>query len=138
LMTALTQLLVIELAAYTTFSWARELLSDAEVSAAPEWARRMVDCIQADENIHVAYLQCALAEARARTIVGLDGRDVPGSVFVDAICRKILASQTGTRRDRMFAYRMRQIREELGRRPDVAGLLREFARLGPVPAATAA
>lgn len=138
LVTALTQLLVIELGAYTTFSWARELLSDPEVSAAREWAPRMVDCIQADENIHVAYLQCALAEARARTIVGLDGNDVSGAELVDPICRKIVDSQTGARRDRMLAYRMRQIREELGHRPDGAEILREFEQLGPVPDLTEA
>jgi hypothetical protein len=133
LMTALAQLLAIELSAYRTFSWAREVLSDPEASAAPDWAPEMVDRIQADENIHVGYLQCALAEARARTILTTDGKEIPGPEFIDPICRKIVRSQTGSRFDRLLAYRMRQIRRELEERADGERILEEFARLGPVP-----
>lgn len=52
---------------------------------------------------------------------------------VDAICEKIIRTQAGGRRDRMLAYRMRQIREELAARPDGEKIIAEFERLGPVP-----
>ena len=128
------QILVIEIVAYGTFAWAREVLSDAECSAAPDFAPWMVDCIQQDEGLHVGYLQCALAEARARTLRTMDGATIPGDRIVDAICEKIIRTQTGGRRDRMLAYRMRQIRQELAERADGARVLAEFERLGPVPA----
>lgn len=65
---ALTQILVIELMAYSTFAWAREVLADPSCSADPAFAPMMVDYIQVDEGIHVGYLQCALAETRCRTL----------------------------------------------------------------------
>lgn len=132
----MAQLLVIELFAYGTFAWAREVLADPECSAAPELAPRLVACIQADEDIHVGYLQCALAEARARTLRGGDGSTLAGATVIDAIVHKIVAANTdGGRRDRLLRYRMAQIRAELAARPDGEPLLAEFAHLGPVPPA---
>ena len=127
------QLLAIELSAYTTFAWAREVLSDPECSLAAEWAPWMVACVQQDEDLHVAYLQCALSEARARTFLDADGRELSGREVVDAVCAKILRSQGGARLDRMLAFRMRQIRAELARHPRGDAILEKFGRLGPVP-----
>jgi hypothetical protein len=127
------QILFIEIVAYGTFAWAREVLSDSACSAAPDFAPWMVDCIQQDEGLHVGYLQCALAEARARALRTIDGASIPGEHVVDRICERIVRTQTGRRRDRMLAYRMRQIREELAARPDGERILAEFERLGPVP-----
>jgi len=135
LLSVLAQILVIELIAYGTFAWAREVLSDPQCSAAPELAPRTVDYIQADEGIHVAYLQCALAETRARTLRAQDGSEIAGATVVDAICGKILGNQKGARRDRMLVYRMNQIRDELAAHPDGARILAEFEKLGPVPTA---
>jgi hypothetical protein len=127
------QILFLELVAYGTFAWAREVLADPACSAAPEFAPWMVDCIRQDEGLHVGYLQCALAEARSRTIRTQDGGTIPGAPVVDAICERIVRAQTGGRRDRMLAYRMRQIRAELAARADGERILTEFERLGPVP-----
>jgi hypothetical protein len=127
------QILFVEIVAYGTFAWAREVLSDSACSAAPRFAPWMVDCIQQDEGLHVGYLQCTLAEARARTIRTVDGGTIPGERVVDAICDKIIRTQTGGRRNRMLAFRMRQIREELAVRPDGERIVAEFERLGPVP-----
>jgi hypothetical protein len=127
------QILFIELVAYGTFAWAREVLADSACSAAPEFAPWMVDCIQQDEGLHVGYLQCVLSEARARTLRTTDGGALPGARVVDAICDKIIRTQTGGRRDRLLAYRMRQIREELAEHRDGERILAEFERLGPVP-----
>jgi len=133
LLSALAQILVIELMAYATFRWAREVLADPGASAAPDFAPRMVDYIQADENIHVGYLQCALAEARCRTIRAMDSTTLDGAVVVDRICERIIARNSGSRWDRMMAYRMGQIRSELAARDDGAQILAEFAELGPIP-----
>lgn len=130
----LAQILLVELGAYKTFAWARQVLADPKVSAAPEWAPWMVDCIQADEDIHVNYLECALAEARARTFVATDGEKIPGPVIIDRICEVALERQSGARMQRMMAHRYRNILNELDRRSDGERILREFQALGPVPA----
>ena len=128
-----SQLLFIELVAFGTFAWAREVLSDPACSAAPEFSPWMVDCIQQDEGLHVGYLQCVLAEARARTLRAADGGTIPGAEVIDAIGQKIIQTQTGGRRNRLLAYRMGQIREELAEHRDGDRILAEFERLGPVP-----
>lgn len=133
LLTAMMQVLVIELMAYSTFRWAQTVLADPACSAEPQWVPRMVDYIQADENIHVSYLQCGLSEARARTIVTTDGGTLAGAEVIDAIARKIVASQMGSRWDRLMGFRMKQIRAELEERADGEELLAKFAAAGPVP-----
>jgi hypothetical protein len=131
----LAQLLVIELAAYGTFAWARDVLSDPACSAAPEFAPRMVDYVQQDENLHVGYLQCALAEVRCRTLLGANG-EIPGQRVIDTICdRTVQNSRSPERRERLLRFRMKQICGELGSRPDGERLLAQFAALGPVPEA---
>ncbi len=114
---------------------AYEVLSDSACSADPEFASRMVECITRDENIHVAYLQCALAETRCRTLLTRDGTAIPGQPVVDAICDKIIRNQMGTRWERMLAYRMDQIRAELSERRDGELVLQAFAVLGSIPQA---
>jgi hypothetical protein len=94
----------------------------------------MVDCIQQDENLHVGYLQCALAEARSRTFRTLDGGALPGEEVIDKVAARIVQTQKSGRRDRMLKYRMKQIRAELAAMPRGETILNEFARLGPVPA----
>lgn len=138
LLSALAQILVIELMAYSTFRWAQEVLADPGCSAASDFAPQMVDYIQADENIHVSYLQCALAEVRARTVIDQEGRELPGAHVVDTICERIVRRNTGSRWERMMAYRMGQIRKEMAARPDGERILSGFAALGPIPQATGA
>ena len=64
----MSNVLVVEVLAEGTFEWGIDVLSDPEVSAAPEVAGGMVSNIQVDEKPHVEYLRTALSEARARTI----------------------------------------------------------------------
>jgi len=137
-LTALAQILVIELMAFPTFSWAREVLADPLGSAAPTFAPTMVDRITVDEGIHVGYLQCALAETRCRMLVTAVGGTISGAPVVDGILRKIIAQNTGSRWDRVNLYRMKQIRAELARRRDGEQLLAEFGKLGTVPDESAA
>lgn len=97
----------------------------------------MIDYIQADENIHVSYPQGALAEVRARTVIDQEGRELPGTDVVDTICERIIRRNTGSRWERMMAYRMAQIRKELDARAGGERILTEFAALGPIPQAAA-
>lgn len=94
---------------------------------------RTVEYIQEDENIHVAYLQCALSEARCRTLRGQNREELSGHEVIDAICQRVVRAQLGSRRERMHAYRMNHIRTELAERSDGAALLSQFATLGPIP-----
>ena len=130
---ALARILHVEYSAYTTFRWAREVLADPEVSAAPEWAPQMVDHIQADEDIHVRYLACALAEARARTFRTVDGSTLPGTQVIDRIVDGVCEAMGGARSDRMKVYRYRHIVEELAEHPRGQQIRRSLTELGPVP-----
>lgn len=129
----LAQILLVEFGAYRTFAWAREVLADPRASAAPAWAPNMVDYIQADEDIHVRYLQCALAEARARTFVGTGGERIPGPVVIDRICEAAMERQSAPRMKRMMDHRYKNVLSELEKRPDGEKILEEFKALGPVP-----
>lgn len=134
LLMALSQLLFIEIVAGGTFAWAKDVLSDPACSAAPEFAPRMVDFISADEDIHVAYLQCALSEARARTFIDQNGDSIAGSVVMGTIRDKVLAAnRDGARRQRLLRYRLRQIEAELAERSDGAAILEQFRACGPMP-----
>jgi hypothetical protein len=130
---AMAQILVIELMAYSTFAWAQEVLSDPSCSAEPDLPARLVGYIQEDENIHVAYLQCALAEARARTMLATDGSTIEGRGVIDAICNNAIADHTGSRFDRLMSFRMGQIRAELAGRPDGDTIITHLAATGPIP-----
>ncbi len=126
-------ILVIELMAFRTFAWAARVLSDSSCSADPQFAAATIDRIRADEEIHVAYLQTALAELTTRTVKKADGTVVPGAELVTSACRAAVDVQTGDRFDRVLAYRYGQIRSELLEHDNGAQLLAEFDSLGPVP-----
>ena len=127
-------ILVIELMAFRTFAWASRVLSDSACSADPDFAVSTIDHIRIDEDIHVGYLQTALAELATRTVKKTDGTTLPGAELVAAACRTAVDTQTGDRFDRILAYRYGQIRDELLEHDDGEQLLAEFDALGPVPA----
>jgi hypothetical protein len=134
LVRAMVQILVIELLAYHTFAWASEVLGDPDCSHDAAFARETIDHIRVDEDIHVAYLQCALAELATMTVRTTDGRTVPGAELVVAATRAALDNQTGDRFDRILAYRLAQVRAELAAHPDGARLTAEFDALASTPA----
>lgn len=94
----MANVLVVEVFAEGTFQWGIDVLSDAEVSAAPEVAGGMVRNIQSDEKPHVEYLRTALSEARARTIRTVDGKQIAGRRVVDGLLNRILEQITRNRR----------------------------------------
>jgi hypothetical protein len=142
----MAQVLVVEVFAEGTFEWGIELLSNPEVSAAPEAAGNMVRFVQSDEKPHVEYLRTALSELRARTLHTVGGT-LAGREVVDALLHRILREIT---RNRPREQR-EDIRESLIEAMQVAAhpkaLLEEFdalesrwtppARTGFEPAATA-
>jgi len=93
----MAQVLVVEVFAEGTFAWGIELLSNPEVSAAPEAAGNMVRFVQADEKPHVEYLRTALSELRARTLRTVDGGTLPGREVVDGLLHRILREITRNR-----------------------------------------
>jgi hypothetical protein len=82
--TRMTGLLLIELLAAKTFSWAEQVVGDDRYCSNAEDAARLVGYIRADEAPHVEYLRTTLTEMRARTFIGEDGRHVPGTTVIDA------------------------------------------------------
>ena len=94
----MANVLVVEVFAEGAFQWGIEVLSDPEVSAAPEVAGGMVRNIRSDEKPHVEYLRTVLSEARARTIRTVDGKEIAGSVVVDGLLHRILGQMTKNRR----------------------------------------
>jgi len=125
----MSQVLVIEVFAESTFAWGIEVLSDPEVSADPETAGRMVGYIQADENPHVEYLRTALSELRARTIRRVDGGSVSGAEVVDRMLHRILRQLTASRREEQRDDVREGLLEAMKGAPNPKALLEEFDSL---------
>ena len=94
----MANVLVVEVIAEETFQWGIQLLSDPEVSAAPEEAGGMVANIRADEKPHVEYLRTALSEVSARTLRTVDGKTLAGKTVIDGMLHRILSQVKKNRR----------------------------------------
>jgi hypothetical protein len=129
MLATMTNVLAVEVFAMGTFDWGQRLLSDPEVSAAPEAAGAMVSHIRADEHPHVEYLRTALSEIRARTLRTADGGTLPGRVVVDGLLHRGLRGLTRERRAEQRAELRASVVEAMRalRVPD--GLLEEFDAL---------
>src|SRR5216684_2090143 len=84
----MANVLAIEVFAASTFAWAEEILSDPEVSDAPDDAANLVRFIRSDEAPHVEYLRTALSEIQARTLLTLDGRPISGRKVVNDLANR--------------------------------------------------
>jgi hypothetical protein len=93
----MAQVLVVEIFAAGSFDWGYRLLSNPQLSAAPEAAGAIVDHIRTDESPHVEYLRTALSEVRARTLRTVDGRTIAGRCVVDGLLHGILREITRNR-----------------------------------------
>ena len=87
----MANVLIVEVFAEGTFQWGMDVLSDPEVSAAPQVAGDMVRHIQRDEKPHVDYLRTALSEVAARTLKTVDGKTIPGRRVVEGLIHRILS-----------------------------------------------
>lgn len=133
MLTALINLLAIEVFAESSFEWAKKLLADPEVSARAEVAGEIVGYIQQDEKVHVAYLTVGMLELRARTLIGEGGREIAAQPIIDEITARVKAAHLGTRGRTIRAQRYEQIKQALSRHPSGDRLLEEFNRIGPTP-----
>lgn len=93
----MAQVLVVEVFAEGTFEWGIELLSNPEVSAAPQAAGNMVRFVKSDEKPHVEYLRTALSELRARSVRTVGGSTIAGREVVDGLLHRILREITRNR-----------------------------------------
>jgi hypothetical protein len=93
----MSNVLVVEVIAEQTFRWGIDVLSDPEVSAAPEVAGNMVRNIQADEKPHVEYLRTALSEVAARTLNTVDGKTISGKTVIDGLLHRTLSQMIRNR-----------------------------------------
>jgi hypothetical protein len=125
----MANVLVIEVFAEGTFEWGIELLSDPEVSAAPEEAASMVSYIQADEKPHVQYLRTALSEVRARSLRTVEGGELPGRVVIDGLLHRVLDAITRNRRREQREDLREGLVEAMQVARDPGALLEEFDSL---------
>jgi len=129
MLATMAQVLVVEVFAMGTFGWGEDLLSDPEVSAAPDEASRLVSYIRSDESPHVEYLRTALSEARARTIRTVDGGEVSGRSVVEGLLHRVLRSVTSERPREQRAELRRNLSEAMKAARDPEGLLERFDAL---------
>jgi hypothetical protein len=130
MITMMANVLIIETFAETTFSWAKQLLGDPEVSADAERAAHIVDCIARDEVPHVDYLSVALSELRTHTLCSADSKfAVPGSEVIDTIFREQLRGMA-TQRPRENRERLRnEIRQAIADEARATRIARTFEDL---------
>jgi hypothetical protein len=125
----MVDVLAIEVFAASTFAWAEAVLSDPEISDAPEEAADLVRYIRSDEAPHVEYLRTGLSEIGARTLLTQSGQAIAGKVVVDALMDRTLRNmmrQRAVDRPRMLRELIRN--NAHGKNPEV--LIAEFESLG--------
>lgn len=131
MLSMMAQVLVIEVFAKRTFDWGEALLSDPDVSAAPQRAGTMVGYIRNDESPHVEYLRTALSEARARTLRTEDGRTISGATVVDALLHHVLSRLIESRPREQQSDMRASISSAIESGQAGPSLLEEFDALAP-------
>ncbi len=129
LIATMANVMVIEIFADDVFSWGEALLGDPEVSAAAEAASRMVSYIRADERPHVEYLRTALSEVRCRTLLTIDGGEIPGREVVDAILAQQLRGIASSRPREQREALHEEIRADIAEMRLSSELMRKFTAL---------
>jgi hypothetical protein len=125
----MANVLAIEVFAASTFAWAEEILSDPEVSDAPDDAANLVRFIRSDESPHVEYLRTALSEIQARTLLTLDGKPVSGRKVVDQLAERGIRTMLRQRLNERPVM-VRDLIRKTANVKDLDALMREFDALG--------
>jgi hypothetical protein len=125
----MVNVLAIEVFAASTFAWAEEILSDPEVSDAPEEAADLVRFIRSDESPHVEYLRTALSEVQARTLLTLDGKPIAGRKVVNDLAERGIRMMLRQRLNERPVM-VRDLILKTANVKDIDGLMREFDALG--------
>ena len=121
----MANVLAIEVFAASTFAWAEEILSDPEVSDAPDDAANLVRYIRSDEAPHVEYLRTALSEIQARTLLTLDGKPISGRKVVNDLAERGIRTMLRQR----LNERPAMVRDLIRRTAKVQGHRRVDARV---------
>ncbi len=125
----MVNVLAIEVFAASTFAWAEEILSDPEVSDAPNDAANLVRYIRSDEAPHVEYLRTALSEIQARTLLTLDGKPVSGRKVVNDLAERGIRAMLRQRLNERPVM-VRDLIRRTANVGDIDALMREFDALG--------
>jgi hypothetical protein len=125
----MVDVLAIEVFAASTFAWAEAVLSDPEISDAPEDAANLVRYIRSDEAPHVEYLRTGLSEISARTLLTQDGKEIAGKTVVDALLDRTLKNMMRQRAVDRPAM-LRELIRNSAHGKDPESLLAEFESLG--------
>jgi hypothetical protein len=125
----MVDVLAIEVFAASTFAWAEEVLSDPEISDAPEDAANLVRFIRSDEAPHVEYLRTGLSEISARTLLTQEGKEIAGNSVVDALMQRTLKNMVRQRAVDRPAM-LRDLIRNNAQGKDAESLLAEFESLG--------
>lgn len=129
LVATMAQVLAVEIFAAGAFDWGERLLSDPEVSAAPEAAGALVSHIRSDESPHVEYLRTVLSELAARRLRTVDGGVVPGREVVHALLHRTLRGLTRERRAEQREDIRASVVRAMQAHRNPAGLLQRFDAL---------
>jgi len=129
ILTIMANVMIVEIFAEDVFEWGKRLLGDPEISANPAAASGMVANIQSDEKPHVEYLRTALSEIRARTLLGADGRELPGHEVIDRIFETQLRGIASARPEEQREQLRRDIHEGLKDEARATELRRKFESL---------
>jgi hypothetical protein len=125
----MANVLVVEVIAEETFRWGIDVLSDPQVSAAPDVAGEMVRHIQADEKPHVDYLRTALSEVAARTLNTVDGKQIPGKTVIDGLLHRTLSQMLRNRQSDQRDDLRDGLRQAILAATDPASVQEEFDAL---------
>lgn len=128
LLTFMVNVLAIEVFAASTFAWAESVLSDPEISDAPEEAANLVRYIRQDESPHVEYLRTALSEITARTLLTREGKEVPGKIAVEKLTDRTLRAMMRQRSVERPAL-IRDLIRTTAKGKDIDSLLEQFDSL---------
>jgi len=124
----MVNVLAIEVFAASTFAWAEEVLSDPEVSDAPDDAANLVRYIRSDESPHVEYLRTALSEIQARTLLTLDAKPVSGGKVVEDLAARGIRAMLRQRLNERPVM-VRDLIRKTANVKDIDELMRQFDAL---------
>jgi hypothetical protein len=125
----MTNVLIVEIFAEEIFAWGKAVLSNPEISAAPNEAAAMVGYIQSDEKPHVEYLRAALSEIAARGIRTVDGSVIPGRQVVHGMLHNLLSQMLKNRPREQRSQVREGLDEAIKQAPNPSELREEFESL---------
>lgn len=129
----LMNVLMIEVRAAKTFDFNCTVLRSPDVFTdrrkAAEHAAELVDRIRADEEVHVAYLQCVISELRSFTFKREDGTTVEGKEFIDPIWKGMIEWHAVTNPDNQKEVTREAITGQILKLPDGRDILSRFDAL---------